>query len=408
MAIDRLEHTLAAQLEARATTGARKAPEAVIVDVLPAADGRGPRYRLAGEGDQAFLRMNANGYLGMAGHADVVAAEDRASRVFGAGPQAVRFISGTFAPHVELEEGLARFHDRAAVILYSSAYAAMMGLLPQLVDERTAILSDELNHSCIINAMRLARPGSKHVYPHLDTAALERALGEASETCSRAVVVTDGVFSMRGDHAPLDRIAAIVRDFDERFEENVILVVDDSHGVGALGESGRGVEELTGARADVLVATLGKALGVNGGYVASSATVVEFLRETSPFYVYSNPITPGEAAAAGRALELLDSSEGRERLSHLRAMTERFRAGLARMGHETIDGVHPVVPLMVRDPDRTREWVGHLYSQGVLVTGLHFPVVPRGEDEIRFQISASHTALDIDEALSALASFEET
>ena len=328
MGFDRLERALSADLEASAQSGRRKDPESVITGVLPAEGARGRRFLLEGEGDRPFLRMNANGYLGLANHPDVIAAEERATSAFGVGPQAVRFISGTFAPHVELEERLARFHDRKAAMIYSSAYAAIMGILPQLIDERTAILSDELNHNCIINAIRLCEPRMKHVYPHLDLDGLEAGLARAARTCERAIIVTDGVFSMRGDYAPLDQIMAIARNFDARFPENVVVVVDDSHGVGALGESGRGVEELTGARADVLVATLGKAIGVNGGYTAGSSTLVEFLRESSPFYVYSNPITPGEAAAASRALEILDSSEGRDRIANLHAMTKRFRQGL--------------------------------------------------------------------------------
>jgi len=405
MGFDRLERVLVADLEARGRSGRRKDPESVIVARLPPADGRGPRLLLEGEGDRPFLRMNANGYLGLASHPEVIAAEERTTRAFGTGPQAVRFISGTFAPHRELERRLADLHDRPAAMIYSSAYAAVMGILPQLVDERTAVLSDELNHSCIINALRLAEPGFKHVYPHVDMASLEAGLARAAERCERAIIITDGVFSMRGDHAPLERIMGLARDFDDRFSENVIVVVDDSHGVGALGDTGRGVEEIENARADVLIATLGKALGVNGGYVAGSATLVDFLRETSPFYVYSNPITPGEAAAATRAVEILDSEEGGRRIAHIRTMTERFRGGLARLELETIAGSHPVVPLMVRDPARTRALVAHLRSCGVLATGLHFPVVPEGEDEIRFQICAEHTTSDIDEALAALAAF---
>jgi len=405
MALDRLERVLAAELETREREDRRKGKESVMVGVLPAAGARGPRFLLDGEADRPFLRMNANGYLGLANAPEVVEAEERAARAYGAGPQAVRFISGTFAPHVELETRLADFHAREAAMTYSSAYAAVMGIIPQLIDDRTAVLSDELNHNCIINAMKLREPSFKHVYSHLDMSALEAGLARSAETCERAIVVTDGVFSMRGDHAPLDEIVALARDFDARFAENVVVIVDDSHGVGALGETGRGVEEVTGARADLLIATLGKALGVNGGYVVGSQTLVDYLRETSPFYIYSNPITPGEAAAASRAIEILDSEAGRARIAHMHAMTKRFRAGLARLGHETIPGRHPVVPLMVRSPARTRSLVAHLRSQGVLATGLHFPVVPEGEDEIRFQISSDHTAGDIDEALAALASF---
>jgi glycine C-acetyltransferase len=232
---------------------------------------------------------------------------------------------------------------------------------------------------------------------------LERHLAEAARSCSRAIVVTDGIFSMRGDHAPLERMREIVDRFDSAFAENVLLIVDDSHGVGALGRTGRGTEEVTRAgAADLLVATLGKAFGVNGGYVVGSATVIRFLRETSPFYVYSNPITPAEAAAALAAIELVDGCEGHALLAHLRAMTDRFKRGLVELGLETLPGEHPVVPAMVRDTERTSRIVTHLRNEGILATGLNYPVVPKGDEEIRFQISADHTAADIDEALAAL------
>jgi len=403
---DRLERVLAAELTALGESGTRKGAEAVTVAVLPAQAGRGPRVLLAGEGARPFLRMNSNGYLGLARDPEVIATEEAAARAFGTGPAAVRFISGTFAPHIALERDLAAFHGREAGMIYSSAYATVMGVLPPLLDESTAVISDELNHNCIINAIRIARPREKRVYPHLDVAALEAALDAVAESCRRAIVVTDGVFSMRGDHAPLDRIVAAARAFDARFEENVLVVVDDSHGVGAFGATGRGTEEVTGAGADILVATLGKALGVNGGYVVGSATLIDFLREKSPFYVYSNPITPAEAAAASRALAILDSGRGRDRLDHLRAMTRRFESGLAGLGYETLPGEHPIVPVLVRDTPRTAALVAHLRGCAVLATGLNFPVVPRGEEEIRFQISADHTSDDIDEALRALASFE--
>ena len=405
MPFDRMDRALAAELEALDRAGSRKGNESVIVRMLPPRGERGPRMLLAGEGDRPFLRMNANGYLGMASAPEVIAAEEEAVRAFGAGPQAVRFISGTFAPHVELEHRLAAFHGRPEAMIYSSAYAAVLGILPSLVDGATAVISDELNHNCIINAIRLAKPAQKRVYPHLEMGALEAALAAAAGDCRRAIVVTDGVFSMRGDHAPLDRIVQIARKWDARFPENVCVVIDDSHGVGALGASGRGCEEQTGARADVLIATLGKALGVNGGYVVGSRAMVALLREKSPFYVYSNPITPAEAAAAGRALQLLDSDAGLDLLAHLRAMTRRFRDGLSELGYESIPGEHPVVPVLVRDTARTHAIVAHLRRCGVLATGLGFPVVPKGEEEIRFQISADHTSGDVDEALRALESF---
>jgi glycine C-acetyltransferase len=192
---------------------------------------------------------------------------------------------------------------------------------------------------------------------------------------------------------------------DANYAENVIVVADDSHGVGAFGISGRGTEEVVGGKVDVLIGTLGKAFGVNGGYVVASQPIVGYLRETSPFYIYSNPITPGEAEAARAAVDRVDSEEGRGLLAHLRAMTQRFRDGLKQLGLETVEGQHPVVPLLVRDTQRTGQLVAHLRDSGILATGLAFPVVPKGEEEIRFQISADHSTADVDEALAALAAF---
>jgi glycine C-acetyltransferase len=281
-----------------------------------------------------------------------------------------------------------------------------MGVLPQLIDDGTAVISDALNHNCIINAIRLARPKEKRVYGHLDLAELDKHLSQCAASCRRALVVTDGIFSMRGDHAPLDEIMALAEKHDSAYAENVVVAVDDSHGVGAFGEQGRGSEEYCAAPpADVLIATLGKAFGVNGGYVTGSATLIDYLRETSPFYIYSNPITPGEAAAAMAAVEIVDSDAGRARLAHLRAMTARFADGIVGLGFETIASGHPVVPLMVRDTAKTTALVAHLRENGVLATGLNFPVVPKGDEEIRFQISADHTQADIDEALGVLKSF---
>jgi len=406
MPYERLEQALAAQLAEQERAGTRKGAEAIIVGVVPPAAGRGPRYLLQGEGERPFLRMNSNGYLGLALDKQAIAAEEAASRAYGVGPGAVRFISGTWAPHVALEHRLAEFHGRAAAVIFSSAYAAVLGVLVPLITERTAVISDELNHNCIINALRLARPAEKHVYRHLDMAELERALQAAAKTCRRAIVVTDGIFSMRGDHAPLDRIMALAEKYDEAFAENVLVMADDSHGVGAFGRTGRGTEEFTASRpVDLLVATLGKAFGVNGGYVVAGKTIVDFLRERSPLYVYSNPITPGEAAAADTAVALVASPRGQAMLAHLRAMTRRFESGLVGLGYETIPGEHPVVPLMVRDTARTSALVAHLRAQGVLATGLNFPVVPRGDEEIRFQVSADHTEADIDEVLAVLESF---
>jgi len=404
MPSDRLDETLDSELDDLISSGTAKGEEWVVTEVLPARAGLGRRFRLAGH-DGEFLRMNSNSYLGLSAHPALLDAEEMATRRFGAGPGAVRFISGTYQPHVDLEARLASFHGRSSAVVYSSAYAAVVSTLAAVVTPETVVLSDELNHNCIINAIRMTRPADRAVYPHLDMGGLDQALENATGRGARAVVVTDGVFSMRGDHVDLAALGEVVARHDKSFPENVVIVVDDSHGVGAYGATGRGTEEVSAGGADVLIGTLGKAFGVNGGYVTGSDTLVRYLREKGPMYIYSNPITAGEAAAAEMAVSILDSPEGSELLSHLREMTARFEAGLLTAGFETIPGPHPVVPLMVRDTDRTAALVTRLFEGGVLATGLNFPVVPRGDEEIRFQVNADHTSADIDFALSVLGSY---
>jgi glycine C-acetyltransferase len=406
MALDRVAGVLRSHVAGLDEKGTAKGAEAVVVEVRPPAGGRGPRVLLEGEGAHEFIRMNSNSYLGMSLRPEVIEAEEHAARTFGAGPGAVRFISGTYAPHMALERRLAAFHGREAAMIFSSAYAAVVSTIVPLTTDRTVLISDELNHNCIINAMRLSRPLDKAIYKHNDMAGLEQALQEWSGKAERALIVTDGIFSMRGDHAPLDRVMALASRYDDGFAENAIVLVDDSHGIGAFGTTGRGTEEYTASPpCDILVATLGKALGVNGGYVTSSDAVIRFLRESSPMYIYSNPITPAEASAALRALEILDSDGGLALLDRLRTLTRRFESGLVARGFEVIPGEHPVVPLMVRDTAKTRALVAHLRSNGVLATGLAFPVVPRGDEEIRFQVNADHTESDIDTVLEVLAAF---
>lgn len=401
MPTDRFQHHARHQLAALEQEGRRKGSEHVIQAVLPATASRGPRVVVDG---REYLRMNSNGYLGLSQHPDLIRAEHEAARRYGVGPGAVRFISGTLEPHVRLEERLAAFHGREAAMLFSSAYATVISTLTALIDAETAVISDELNHNCIVNALRLARPRSKRVYAHLDLGDLGTALGEVSDA-KRVVVVTDGIFSMRGAHAPLAEISRLVAEHDARFPHNALVVLDDSHGVGAFGLTGRGTEEFTGARADLLIGTLGKAFGVNGGYVVGPRVLTEYLREVAPMYVFSNPVTPPEASAALAALDLLEGDLGRERLARLRELTGRFRQGLRDLGLETLDGAHPVVPLFVRDTARTRAVVAHLERHGILATGLTYPVVPRGDDSIRFQVNADHTPGDLDRVLEALAHF---
>ncbi len=406
MSVKRLEHALSGKLNELKEKGTLKGKEMVITGVKPADDEKGPRCFIEGRGEKEFLRMNSNSYLGMSLNREIIEAEEEAARKYGAGPGAVRFISGTYQPHIELEQKLAKFHNRESAMLFSSAYAAVMGIVSPLIDNETIVISDELNHNCIINAIRLSRPTIKEVYKHLDMADLEDRIRNGIGKGKRVLLVTDGIFSMRGDYAPLDIIAEIARKYDLEFEEGIILIVDDSHGVGAFGKTGRGTEEYTNAKGvDIIVATLGKALGVNGGYLAAPSTIVDYLRETAPFYIYSNPITPSEASSAMKALDILDSEKGRQLLENLRKLTKRFEKGLADLGYEIIESEHPVVPLMIRDTKRTSELVQYLAQHGILATGLNYPVVPKGDEEIRFQVAADHTEYDIDYVLEILRKF---
>jgi len=238
---------------------------------------------------------------------------------------------------------------------------------------------------------------------------LEDRIKNAIGKGKRLLIITDGIFSMRGDYAPLDIIAEIAKRYDSEFEGGIIVIVDDSHGIGAFGKTGRGTEEYTSAKGiDIIVGTLGKALGVNGGYVAATSTIINYLRETAPFYIYSNPITPSEASSALKALDILDSERGGQLLENLRKLTKRLERGLVDLGYEILESEHPVVPLMIRDTKRTSELVQYLTEHGILATGLNYPVVPKGDEEIRFQVSAEHTEYDIDYVLGVLKRFRET
>lgn len=403
MPMDRLAKVLTDVVADMEKLGTAKGAETVVRKVLPPSKGLGPRFLLEGLGSRPFLRMNANSYLGLGLHPQVVAAEEATARAMGAGPGAVRFIAGTYGPHVDLERSLARFHGREAGMIFSSAYAAVVSVLSSLAGGSTFVFSDALNHNCIINAVRMSRPAGKSVYPHLDLDALDRGLEDAKGRARRAVVVTDGIFSMRGDHAPVDEIMALAARHDPDYPENVVVIVDDSHGVGAFGPTGRGTEEHVGSPpCDILIGTLGKAFGVNGGYAVSTAPVVRFLRESSPLYIYSNPVTAGEAAAAAKSLDILQGPEGQALLGRLRALAQHFQEGLVERGFEIIAGEHPIVPIMVRDTAETRRLVAALFDASVLATGLAYPVVPRGDEAIRFQINADHTEADLAQVLAAL------
>jgi glycine C-acetyltransferase len=403
MSLDKLNLALVADVAALKQEGRAKAPERVIVGYVPASGSRGPRYRLHGS-ERDFLRMNSNSYLSLSNHPEVLAAADAASHAFGAGPGAVRFIDGTFGPHAQLEARIARFVDRPAARTFNSAYTTVLGLAITLSGPDTYWIGDALNHNCIIRAMRIANVPStqRAIYQHNDLADLAHHLERVPAGMGRVIVIFDGIFSMRGDNAPVDAIAALAREHDSRFRDGVVTVMDDSHGIAAYGRTGRGTEEHCGASGDIFVGTFGKAFGVNGGFVAASAELVEAVRQKADTYIYTNPLGAADAAAAVKAIDVADSAEGRARLAHLQARTTQFRRGLESLGFESIPGPHPVVPLVARDTGRVRTMVAGLFERGILAVGLTYPVVPKGDETIRFQINAAHTEDDIDELLGVL------
>lgn len=403
MPLKELEAALSRELDALAGEGRAKAPERVINGYIPAQNGYGPRYHLQGS-DTAFLRMNSNSYLSLAHHPKLIEAADRATHQFGVGPGAVRFIDGTYSYHRELEERIAEFTGKPAAKIFNSAYTANCGLALTISSRKTHWIGDQLNHNSIIRAMRIAgvARNNKGIFKHNDMGDLRRCFEEIDDSIDRVIVICDGVYSMRGDIAPLQSIEEIAGSHAGRFREGVVTVVDDSHGIGAYGNSGRGTPEYCKSQPDIIVGTFGKAFGVNGGFIAASQTVIEAVRQKADTYIYTNPLSVADCAAATAAIDLCDGREGRQRLATLGSRQRQFREGLEKRGLESIEGPHPVIPLMVRDTERTKQMVGRLYDAGILTVGLTFPVVPRGDESIRFQINAAHTSADIDYVLSTI------
>lgn len=404
MSLKQLDKTLAQELIELQSEGRAKPPERIITGYLPPTKGRGPRYTLKGEKKQ-FIRMNSNSYLSLSNHPQLVAAADTATHSCGVGPGAVRFIDGTFSYHSELEQRIARFVDKPAAKIFNSAYTSNCGLALTIGSKKTHWIGDQLNHNSIIRAMRIAGVPSanKGIYAHNDMDELHRCLDSVGKDIDRVVVIFDGIFSMRGDFAPIDAILVITEQYSQKFRDGVITVVDDSHGIGAYGATGRGTPEFAGGSPDIIIGTFGKAFGVNGGFIAASKTVIETVRQKADTYIYTNPLSVADCAAATKALDICDSNEGLQLLENLHLRTQQFRNGLETLGLESIPGPHPVVPVMIRDTAKTHTFVKHLYENGVLVVGLTFPVVPKGDESMRFQINAAHTQADIEYILEILA-----
>lgn len=408
MSLEKLNLALVKEVNELKTEGRAKAPERVIVDYMPATGERGPRYKLEGSNTE-FIRMNSNSYLSLSNHPAVMKAADDATHQFGVGPGAVRFIDGTFKYHVELEERIARFADKPAAKIFNSAYTANLALALTIGTKQTYWVGDALNHNSIIRAMRIANVPSpnKAIFKHNDMADMEQYLQNTPSEMTRVIIIFDGIFSMRGDHAPIDQIVPIAKKYEDRIQDSIITVVDDSHGIGAYGDTGRGTPDYCGTNPDIIIGTFGKAFGVNGGFIAGSPELIEAVRQKADTYIYTNPLSVADCAAATKAIDIADSPEGLERLANLKARTQQFRDGVAALGMESIPGPHAVVPVVVRDTAKTHKMVQYLYNRGVLVVGLTFPVVPRGDETMRFQLNAAHTSADVDYALSVLADFKE-
>ncbi len=407
MSSDRLDVSLKAELKNLKEQGRAKSPERIIEEYIPAKGSFGPRYKLQGS-DKQFLRLNSNSYLSLSNHPELMLAADDATNKFGVGPGAVRFIDGTFIHHVDLEKRVAQFVNKPGAKIFNSAYTSNCGLALAISNKKTHWIGDKLNHNSIIRAMRFCNipRENKGIYKHNDMEDLKRCLEEVNPDIERVVVIFDGIFSMRGDYAPIDKINTICKQYNSRFKDGVITIVDDSHGIGAYGDTGRGTPDFCNALPDIIVGTFGKAFGVNGGFVAASKTIIESVRQMADTYIYTNPLSVADCAAANKALDICDSAQGLELLKNLKLRTAQFRQGLEHLGLESIPGPHPVVPLMVRDTKKTHALVKYLFENGVLVVGLTFPVVPKGDETIRFQINACHTDADIDYVIGLLKSFK--
>ncbi|MGZ4463132.1 MAG: glycine C-acetyltransferase [Gaiellaceae bacterium] len=348
--------------------------------------------RVGVEGKGELLNLCANNYLGLASHPEVIAAAHEALDRWGFGMASVRFICGTQALHRELERRLAEFLGVDDTILFSSCFDANGGLFEALLDERDAVISDQLNHASIIDGIRLCK-ARRLRYANGDMDDLEARLGEAADARHR-LIATDGVFSMDGYLAKLDRIC----DLADRHD--ALVMVDDSHAVGFVGPDGRGTPALHGVseRVDIVTGTLGKAMGgASGGYVAGRSEIVELLRQRARPYLFSNSVAPPVVAASLRALELIrESSELRDRL---RENTAYFRSRMEALGFDVLPGEHPIVPVMIGDEVRAARFAQLLIEAGVYAVSFSYPVVPRGAARIRTQMSAAHTREDLDFAL---------
>jgi glycine C-acetyltransferase len=387
---DRFVHHLREQLDGLRAEGLFKSER-----VITSPQGAAVSIREGGN-QREVLNFCANNYLGLANHPELVEAAKEAVTRYGFGMASVRFICGTQQEHKELELELSKFFGTEDTILYSSCFDANTGLFETLLNEQDALISDALNHASIIDGVRLCK-ARRLRYANNDMQALEGRLQE-SQDCRFRLIATDGVFSMDGIIANLKAIC----DLAERYD--AMVMVDDSHAVGFMGSHGRGTPEYCGVqdRVDILTGTLGKALGGgSGGYTSSKAEIVEWLRQRSRPYLFSNTLAPVITATTLNVLKLLrEGDQLREKLHH---NGRYFRNGLQELGFSLIPGEHPIIPVMLGEAPLAQEMATGLLNEGIYVIGFFFPVVPKGQARIRTQMSAAHEQHHLDRALEAFA-----
>jgi glycine C-acetyltransferase len=359
---------------------------------------QGARVRMEGRGEVIIL--SSNNYLGLSGEPEVIAAGKAALDRWGAGTASVRFICGTFTVHRALEAACARLVGTPAALSFVSAWNANEAVPGTLLGEEDIVISDQLNHASIIDGVRLAKAITRcqsAVYRHADLSDLETKLAAAHDRRVR-MVITDGVFSMEGSIAPLPDLLEVCR------RHQAVLVVDDSHGTGVLGATGRGTPEHFGMLGDVdiITSTLGKALGgAAGGFVGASAAVCDYMTQRARPQLFSNALPPTVAASALASIEYLEAHP--ERVTGLRDQARYFRERLLELGFKPLPGETPIIPVILGETSAAIRMSDLLLAEGVFVTGFGYPVVPQGQARVRCQISAAHTRDDLDQALAAFA-----
>jgi glycine C-acetyltransferase len=342
------------------------------------------------------LNFCSNNYLGLANHPRIVQAAQEAVKKYGVGPAAVRSIAGTMDLHLELERRLAAFKGVEAAITFQSGFTANLGTIPALVGKEDAVFSDELNHASIIDGCRLS--GAKIIrYAHCNPQDLDRVLREERNNYPRAMVITDGVFSMDGDMAPLDKIYEVVQKYE------AILMVDDAHGEGVVGKGGRGIVDHFGlhGKVDVEVGTLSKAFGVVGGVSAGNPVVVEWLRQRGRPFLFSSAMTVPDVAACLAALDILEHST--ELVDKLWENTRYFKAEVRKLGFDTGLSTTPITPIMLGEAPLAQQFSRELFENGLFAMSIGFPTVPKGKARIRVMISAAHAREDLDKGLEIFA-----